>query len=154
MASGRDASKKKLVVQCIAAPPVESPDLLTLMNLGLAPALQLGRDVLGFGAAHQMMFVVLPWIKPCGQRRWDTQQVDDLCPCPKSVPGRPNLSHQGALLYAAVNPSRPLLHPRCSKYSTAWPAVQPLAENSPKGCLQCYLAWCRQDVMAQTKPHS
>ena len=37
------------------APGMNLPDSLTLTNLGLAPALQPGRDVLGFGAAHRMM---------------------------------------------------------------------------------------------------
>ena len=95
-----------------------------------------------------------PWMKPCGQQQQEKQQVDNLCPCPKCVPGHPNLSHPGAPLYAAVSPSRPLLHPGRPKYSTAWPAVQPLAENSPKSCLQHYLAWHGQDLLVQMKPHS
>ena len=124
------------------------------MNLGLAPALQPGRDVLGFGMAHQMMFVARLWMKLYGQWWWETQWVDDICPCPKSVPGHPNLSNLGAPLYAAVNPSRPLPRPRGPKYSTARPAAQLLAENSPKSHLQRYLALHGQDVMVQTKPHS
>ena len=135
-----DASKQKLAAWRIVVPPAESPDLLTLTNLGLAPTLQLGQDVLGFGTAHQMMFAAHPWMKPCGQRWQEMQQVDNLCPCPKFVPGCPNLSHPGAPLYAAVNPSRPLLHPGRPKYSMARPAVQLLAENSPKSCPQRYLA--------------
>ena len=51
MASGCNASKQKLVAQRIVVPPADSPDLLTLTNLGLAPTLQLGQDVLGFGVA-------------------------------------------------------------------------------------------------------
>ena len=80
--------------------------------------------------------------------------MDVLCLSPKSVPGCPNLSHPGAPLYAAVNPSRPLSHPEHPKYSTARPVVQPLAENLPKSCLQHYLVRHGQDIMAQTKPHS
>ena len=110
--------------------------------------------MLGFGTAYQKMFRVRLWMKPCGQRWREKQQVDDLCPCPKSVPGCPNLSHPGAPLYAAVSPSRPLLYLRHPKYSMARPAVQPLAENLPKSCLQHYLVWLGQDLMAQTKPHS
>ena len=51
-------------------------------------------------------------------------------------------------------PSGLLLHSGCPKYSTVQPAVQLLAKNSPKTRLQHYLAWCGQDLMAQTKPHS
>ena len=153
-ASGHNASKQKLAAWRIAVPLAESPDLLTLINLGIAPTLQVGQDVLGFGTANWMMFVAHPWMKPYGQWWQEMQLVDDFCPCPKFVTGRPNLSRLGAPLYAAVNPSRPLLHPRRPKHSTAWPAVQPLAENLPKSCPQCYLAWHGQDVMAQTKPHS
>ena len=102
---------------------------------------------------HQKIFAAHPWMKPCGQWWWEKQQVDDLCPRPKPVPGHPNLSHPGAPLYAAVSPSRPLLHPGCPKYSTVQPAVQLLAENLPKSHLQHYLAQCGQDLMAQTKPH-
>ena len=83
-----------------------------------------------------------------------TQWVDDLCPHLKFVPGCPNLSHPGAPLYAAVNPSRPLSHPGHPKCSMAWPLVQLLAENSPKSHPQSYLVRCRQDIMEQTKPHS
>ena len=100
------------------------------------------------------MFAVCPWMNPCGQWWREMQWVDDLCPHPKSVPGCPNLSRPGAPLYAAVNPSGPLSHPGCPKYSTAQPAAQSLAENSPKSHPQCYWVWCRQDIMAQTKPHS
>ena len=77
------------------------------------------------------MSAARPRMKPCGQWWRKTQWVDIPCPHPKFVPGRPNLSHLGAPLYAAVNPSRPQLCPGCPKYSTAWPAAQPLAENSP-----------------------
>ena len=85
----------------------------------------------------------------------EKQQVDNLCPCPKSVPGRPNLSHPGAPLYAAVNPSRPLLHPGRPKYSTAWPAAQLLArELAQKSSTTLLGMACRQDVMVQMKPHS
>ena len=51
-ASGCDASKQKLAAWRIVVPPAESPNLLTLTNLGLAPALQLGQDVLGSGVVH------------------------------------------------------------------------------------------------------
>ena len=101
-----------------------------------------------------MMFAACPWMKPCGQQWWEKQQADGLCPHPKSVPGRPSLSRLSTPLYTAVNPSRLLLCPRHPKYSTAWPAVQLLAENSPKSCLQYYLMWRGQDIMVQTKPHS
>ena len=101
-----------------------------------------------------MIFDVNPWIKLCGQRWWEKQQVNDLCPCPKSAPRHPNLSRPGTPLSIAVNPSRPLLHPSCPKYSMARPAAQPLAENLPKSHLQHYLVWCGQDVISQTKPHS
>ena len=101
-----------------------------------------------------MMFAVHPWTKPCSQWRWDMQRVDNLCPCPKFVPGCPNLNCPSAPLYAAVNPSRPLVHPGRPKYSMAWPVAQLLAENSPKSHPQCYSAWRGQDIMAQTKPHS
>ena len=129
MASGCGSSKQKLVAWCEVAPPAEAPNLLILTMNGLVPTLQLGRDILGFGAAHRMIFVACLWMKPCGQRWLEKQQADDLCPHLKSVPGRP-------------------------KYSTARPAVQLLAENSPKSHPQCYLAWHRQDIMAQMKPHS
>ena len=101
-----------------------------------------------------MICAAHPWMKSYGQFWWEKQQADDLCLCLKSVPGRPNLSHPGAPLYAAVNPLRPLLHPGRPKYSVAWPVAQLLAENSPTSCPQHYLARCGQDVMAQTKPHS
>ena len=110
--------------------------------------------MLGFGTAHQKMFAVRLWMKQCGQRWREKQQVDDLCPCPKSIPGCPNLSHPGAPLYAAVSLSRLLLYLRRPKYSMAWPAVRPLAENSPKSHLQHYLAQLGQDLTAQTKPRS
>ena len=100
------------------------------------------------------MSAACPWTKPCGQWWWEMQRVDDPCPCPKFVPGRPNLSHPGTPLYAAVNPSRPLLHPGCPKYSKAWPAVQLLAENSPTSRLQHYSTWRGQAAMVQMKPHS
>ena len=93
-------------------------------------------------------------MKLCGQRWWEMQQVNNFYPHPKFVPGCPNLSRPGIPLYAAVNPSRLLLHLRRPKYSTARPAAQPVAKNSPKSYPQRYLAWCGQDVMAQTKPHS
>ena len=101
-----------------------------------------------------MMFAVHPWMKLCGQRWQEKQQVDNPCPCPKSVPGHPNLSRPGAPLSAAVSPSRPLLHPVRPIYSTAWPVAQLLAENLPKSCLQYYLVRHGQDIMAQIKPHS
>ena len=113
--SGCDASKQKLAAQCIVTPPAESPDSLTLTNLGLAPALQPGQDVLGSGMACRMTSTVHPQMKLCGQRWWKMQWVDDPCPCPKFVPEHPNLSHPGALLFAAVNPPRPQSHPRCPK---------------------------------------
>ena len=100
------------------------------------------------------MFAACLWMKPCGQRWQEKQQADDLYPHPKSVPGRPNLSHPGAPLYTVVNPSRPLLHPRHPKYSTMWPAAQLLAENLPKSHLQHYLAQCGQDIMVQMEPYS
>ena len=80
--------------------------------------------------------------------------MDDLCPCPKSVPGCPNLTHPGALLFEAVIPSRPLLRPKRPKYSAVQPTAQSLADNSPKSRPQYCLAWYKQDVMAQMKPHS
>ena len=156
-ASGRNASKQKLVVQHVAAPPAESPDSQTLTNLGLAPTLQPGRDVLGYSVAASLNDVcdACPWMKLCGQQRQKMQWVDDPCPHPKFVPGRPNLSRPGAPLFAAVNPSRPLSHPGRPKYLTAWPAAQPLAENSPTSHLQHYSGAVHgQDAMVQTKPHS
>ena len=154
MASGCDASRQKLAAWRLAAPPAESPNSLTLTNLGLAPTLQLGQDVLGYGTVHQMISAAHLWTKPCGQWQRKMQWVDNPCPCPKFVPGCPNLSHPGVLLFAAINPSRPLSCPGRPKYSTAWPEAQPLAENSPTSHPQCYLVRRGQDTMAQTKPHS
>ena len=101
-----------------------------------------------------MMFAACPWMKPCGQWQQEKQQVDNLCPCPKSVPGHPNLSHPGAPLSVAVSPLGLLSRPRRPKYSMARPAAQLLAKNSPKSHLQHYSAWHKQDVMVQNKPHS
>ena len=55
-------------------PPVEDPDYVTWMNLGLVPPLWLGQDVLGFAAVHQTMPVVYLTKKLCDQ--WEKQQVD------------------------------------------------------------------------------
>ena len=134
-------------------PPAESPNSPTLTYLGLAPALQLGQDALGSDAVHQMTSAACPRMKPCGQRWWRTQWVDVTCPRPKFVPRRPNLSHPGAPLFAAADPFRPQSHPRCPKYSMAWPAAPPLAENSPTSHPQHYLAQCGQDAKVQMKPH-
>ena len=106
-ASGCDALKQRLAVQCIVAPPVESPDSLTLTYLGLAPTLQLGWDVLWSDAVHCMISAACPQTKPCGQWWWRMQRVDVPCPHPKFAPGHPNLSHPGAPLFAAADPSRP-----------------------------------------------
>ena len=130
--------------------PVRSSWLTDSEKNGLVPTLQPGQNILGLGAVHQMMFVVHLWKKPCHQQRSEKQQVDNLCPCPKSVPGCPNLTRLGAPLFAVVSPSRPLLHPRQCKYSTARPAVQPLPKNSPKSHPENYLALLRQDLIVQT----
>ena len=82
------------------------------------------------------------------------QRVDIPCPCPKFVPGLPNLTRPGAPLFAATDPSRPLLHLGCPKYSTAWPAVLPLAESSPKSHPEHYSTQRGQDAKVQMKPHS
>ena len=50
--SEHDASKQRLAAQRVAAPPAESPNLLTLTYLGLALSLKPGQDVLGSNAAH------------------------------------------------------------------------------------------------------
>ena len=44
------------------------------------------QDMLGSAIVHQMMFVVRLSKKPCGQWWWAKQQVDNLCPRPKSAP--------------------------------------------------------------------
>ena len=135
--------------------PAESPDLQTLMILGSCSHFTAGLRYtrVWCGALNDVCSASIG-MKLCGQWWWKMQWVDNPCPCPKFVLGRPNLSHPGAPLYAAVNPSRPLSCPGCPKYSTAEPAAQLLAENSPKSHLQDYSVWCGQDVMVQMKPHS
>ena len=94
-------------------------------------------------------------MKPCGQRWREMQWVDDPCPCLKFVPGRPNLSHPGAPLYAAVNPSRPQLRPGRPKYSTAhglWCSCW--LRTRPKVIYNITWQCSGQDVMVQMKPHS
>ena len=154
MASGCNASKQKLAVLGVAAPLVESPDSLTLTYLGLAPTLQLGLDVLGSDVVHRMTSAACPRMKPCGQWRWRTQRADVPCPRPKFIPGHPNLSRPGTLLFAAADLLKPQSRPGCPKYLTAQPAALPLAENSPTSRPQYYSAWLGQDTKVQTKPHS
>ena len=52
VASGCVTLKQKLAARRIAAPPVEAPNLLTLMKNGLVLTLWPGQDILGFGAEH------------------------------------------------------------------------------------------------------
>ena len=139
---------------CVAVPPVESPNSLTLLYLCLAPSLEPGRDVLGSSVAHRMMSVARPRMKACGQRRRMTQRVDVPCTRPKFVPGLPNLTCPGAPLCAAADPLRPQSCPGRPKYSMAQPAASLLAENSPTSHLQHYSGQRGQDAKVQTKPHS
>ena len=152
--SGCGASKQRLAAQHIAAPLAESPGLLTLLYLCLAPSLQPCQDVLGSNAAHLMTSVAHPRMKPCGQWWRMMQWVDVPCPCPKFVPGRPNSTRPGAPLFAAADPSRLQSHPGCPKYSTAQLAALLLAENSPTSRPQHYSGQHGQDAKVQTKPHS
>ena len=46
-------------------PPVEDPNFVTQMNLGLVPALQLGQDELGSTAVYQRMSAVASDIESC-----------------------------------------------------------------------------------------
>ena len=153
-ASGHGASKQRLAAWRVAVPPAESPNLLTLSYLCLAPSLKPGRDVLGSNTAHRMTSLAYPRMKLCGQQWWMMQQVDIPCPCPKFVPGLPNLTRPGAPLCAAADPLRPQSRPGRPKYLTAQPVALLLAENSPTSRPQHYSGQHRQDIKVKTKPHS
>ena len=150
--SGRGASRQRLVVRRIAAPPAESPDSPTLMYLCLAPSSQPGRDVLGSSTVRRMMSAAHPRMKPCGQRRRMKQRVD--VPCPQFVPGCQNSTRPGAPLCAAADPSRPQWRPGRPKYSTSQAAAWPQDGSSSTSRPQHYSGQHGQDAKVQTKPHS
>ena len=150
--SGRGASKQRLAARHVAAPPAESPNSPTLMYLCRAPSSQLGRDVLGSSAVHQMTSAACPRTKPCGQRQRMKQRAD--VPHPRCIPGRQNSTRPGAPLCTAADPLRPQWCPGRPKYSTSQPAALPQDGSLSTSRPQHYSGQHGQDAKVQTKPHS